>query len=334
MTPTTKTLVPLVLTAALALHGCGDKDADTAGGGDHGGGSTTAAEGTNPSECTDGVDNDSDGLTDCDDEGCFGSPDCEADDSPTHAGGGDMVRVSAASFNMGCTAGQADCRGDEYPVMPVTLTRDFYVGVTEVTQGEYETVMGTNPSAFTECGANCPVNSVSWYQAAAFTNALSAAEGLTQCYTCTGSDAGLVCTNASDPYGCAGYRLLTEAEWEHAARCGTDLRFSGSDQIDDVGWWSGNSGSAPQPVAGKAPNACGLHDMSGNVWEMTQDGYDAEYYTAEGRTNPIGDGGDRFTFRGGGWDDIATQLRVAFRNSRGRNNPEDQIGFRVARTAP
>ena len=73
--------------------------------------------------------------------------------------------------------------------------------------------------------------------------------------------------------------------------------------------------------------------MSGNVWEMTQDGYAEDYYIEDGRTDPIGDGSDRFPMRGGGWDDDPSQLRVARRNSRGRDNPENQIGFRVARTA-
>ncbi len=251
------------------------------------------------------------------------------------ASGMDFVTVCGGTFDMGCTPGQSSCESDESPVMPVTLTHDYYMGETEVTQGQYQAVMGSNPSSFTSCGSTCPVEQVSWHMAAAFANAVSSAAGLTQCYSCSGSGTSVSCSVAMDPYTCDGYRLPTEAEWEGAARCGEDLLYAGSNTVGDVGWYRGNSGSTTHAVAGKDANACGLYDMTGNVWEWTQDWYSSSYYTSGGRTDPTGaSSGSRRVLRGGCWDNSAANLRVADRGSGDPSARNYDLGFRLTRTIP
>jgi formylglycine-generating enzyme required for sulfatase activity len=246
-----------------------------------------------------------------------------------------MALIPAGSFDMGCTPGQADCRFNEFPVMPVTLTRGYYIGPTEVTQTQFALVMGYNPSARPCAEGDCPVEQVSWHEAAAFANAASAAEGLAGCYACFGSGASVACTAPSDPYACAGYRLPTEAEWEGAARCGTDVRYAGSDTIDDVAWWRDNSGYQTQRVGLLAANACGLYDMSGNVWEWVDDAYDDTLYTADGRTDPVGtDVYGYRSFRGGAFANPATEDRVSYREGGVPGLRDPALGFRLARTAP
>jgi hypothetical protein len=133
-------------------------------------------------DCGDLADNDRDGLFDCDDDDCADARECsEADgdaatdadidadadaDFYTAAHGGTMVKVSVQTFEMGCTAGMSSCDSDESPAHSVTLSKDFYMGETEVTQGEYEAMMGTNPSLFDTCGTDCPVERVSWHMSA------------------------------------------------------------------------------------------------------------------------------------------------------------------------
>ena len=358
-------LLPCV---ALALSACRSKagaPSDSAAGG--GADTAAPAEGAAPGDCGDGLDNDGDGAIDCGDAGCAEAPDCAASsddadgdgvpvgedcddtdptvgapvaDDPdcdgvlTHAGGGDLLRIPAGAFEMGCTPGQADCLPDESPVTPVTLAAGLFLGVTEVTQGEYAALMGANPSNFSACGADCPVESLTWDMAAAFTNALSAAAGLTACYACAGSGEAVSCSVALAPTACDGYRLPTEAEWEAAARCGTDLRFAGSDNAAEVAWSLDNSGGATAPVAGKAPNACGLYDLSGNVWEWTQDWYGGDTYTGTPVTDPVGPGeGVGRVHRGGAYVQDESGVRVAYRGYSEPSHRGSGVGLRVARTA-
>ncbi len=283
-------------------------------------------------------------LTDCSSAGsecqegdtdCPVVPECPADTgSQAHP---DFALVPASTFDMGCTPNQPYCDPDQV-LHSVTLTHTYEVGATEVTQAEFQTTMGYNPSTFSTCGATCPVETVSWHEAAAYTNAVSRAAGLAECYTCTGESPAVQCVVAADPYTCAGYRLLTEAEWEGAARCGTDLRYAGSDAILDVGWVTENSCATTHPVAELVANACGLYDLSGNVHEWTQDWYGA--LSTSAATDPTGADPTAVpppserVFRDGAWSEVGVHASVAFRYRTDPARGWSTIGFRLARTSP
>ncbi len=309
-------MIPLTLAlAAFTLTGCTPKADDTSNPGD----ADTDADTDADSDADSDTDTDADSDTDT--------------DSDTDADAG-FVKIPASTFDMGSTPGQPDYG---YGVHSVTLTHAYYVGVTEVTQGQFQAVMGYNPSYFTDCDGqgpdNCPVEQVNWYESAAYANALSDAAGLQECYTCTGSGTNVECDVGMNPYDCTGYRLLTEAEWEGAARCGTDTEYAGSNTSTDVAWTDENTNSSPHTVAGLAPNACGLYDMSGNVWEWTQDWYDD--YPSGSVTDPIGaESGSFRVFRGGGWFNDAGAAAVSGRNYGTPGYAGGRVGFRVSRSSP
>lgn len=309
-------------------------------------------EGDGANECSDDADNDRDGLFDCADTDCAGSAACadtgiETGDSDTDADSDsdtdadtdtDFVLVQGSTFQMGCTPSQASqCMFDEpfhsETLHNVTLTHDYWVSVTEVTQEDFEAKMGYNPSYFSTCGPTCPVETVSWYESAAYANAMSRAAGLTECYACTGSLSSIRCEVAIDPYDCDGFRLLTEAEWEGAARCGTDLVYSGSDTILDVGWTSADTSRTTHAVAGLDANACGLYDMSGNVWEWTQDWYGT--LSPSVATDPTGaPTGSNRVDRGGSWGYQASNSRVARRYERHPDEVFPDLGFQSFEVEP
>jgi formylglycine-generating enzyme required for sulfatase activity len=219
----------------------------------------------------------------------------------------EMVPVPGGKFTMGCTAEQgSDCWGDEKPAHTVTLS-SYYIGKYEVTQAQWEAVMGSNPSRFKGC-ANCPVENVSWNDVQDFISKLNAKTG-------------------------KKYRLPTEAEWEYAARGGSSSRgykYAGSNAIAAVAWYDGNSNDKTHPFGQKSPNELGIYDMTGNVWEWCSDWYGESYYSSSPSNNPQGpsSGSDR-VLRGGSWGGAAATCRVADRN---RNSPEGRNsngGFRV-----
>jgi formylglycine-generating enzyme required for sulfatase activity len=205
--------------------------------------------------------------------------------------------------------GSPNGSGNEEPVHQVTITQPFYMGKYEVTQVQWQTVMGNNPSDFKDCGGNCPVETVSWTDAQDFISKLNEAnDGFT-------------------------YRLPSEAEWEYACRAGTTGDYYSPD-VDDIGWYARNSVNKTHAVGGKQPNAFGLYDISGNVWEWCRDLYHKNYDGAPTDGSAwvsVGESQDR-VLRGGSWGGNATGLRSASRIG----NPglrSGDIGFRVVAVA-
>jgi formylglycine-generating enzyme required for sulfatase activity len=227
-----------------------------------------------------------------------------------------LVYIPAGSFTMGSPADEPGCDKDETP-HGVTLSKGFWLGKYEVTQAEYEAVVGANPSDFK--GARNPVEQVSWNDAMAFCAKLTERE------------------RAAGPWS-AGYeyRLPTEAEWEYAARGGPVSKgytYAGSNNVDEVAWYCDNSGKTTHPVGGKKPNELGLFDMSGNVCEWCMDWYGA--YPSGTLTDPVGPAqGSSRVRRGGGWDAGAAYCRAATRLRAAPSRASDFLGFRVAFAAP
>jgi formylglycine-generating enzyme required for sulfatase activity len=248
------------------------------------------------------------------------------------ASGVDFVSICAGSFDMGCTPGVAPCESDESPVREVTLTRDYYMSRTEITQDQFALLMGYDPSVDTTCGGDCPVERLTWHDAATFANAMSAADGLAACYSCSWTGSYQSCTAVGDPYDCEGYRLPTEAEWEGAARCGEDLPYPGHFDVNEVAWHYSNT-YRKHPVAEKIPNLCGLYDMAGNVLEWTHDRYGP--YPSLAELDPVGSRvGTQGVTRGGAFQSYSPSCRLAFRYERYWSEVSESIGFRVARTMP
>jgi sulfatase modifying factor 1 len=235
----------------------------------------------------------------------------------------EMVFVEGGSFMMGSNLGKAD----EKPEHLVSL-ESFFIGKYEVTQELWESVIGNNPSEFKR--SNHPVEQVSWFESVDFCNKLSEKEGLQKAYIINVS--GVTCNFNSN-----GYRLPTEAEWEYAARGGNKSRgykYSGSNDVDLVAWYSKNSRSMTNAIGGKQKNELGIYDMSGNVWELCWDWYSDTYYTTQSQTNPKGPAIGYFrVFRGGGGGYFPEGCRVSFRFS--GFTPDfgnETLGFRVVRT--
>ena len=208
----------------------------------------------------------------------------------------EMLLVPRGTFTMGCSPGDVECLGDESPAHQVTLTNAFYMGRTEVTQAQWTAKMGSNPSGFSG-QPNNPVDQVSWYMIQDFNSA-------------------------------TGLRLPTEAEWEFACRAGTTTARYGS--VNDIAWYNGNAGGTTHAVAGKLPNALGLYDTLGNVWEWCQDWYGP--YASGSETNPTGPGkGSDRLLRGGCWYGNSNHCRGSQRFTFTPSSAFDNFGFRAVR---
>ena len=235
-----------------------------------------------------------------------------------------MTGIPSGTFCMGSE--DAEAYPEEAPVHMVTLTHPFWIGTTEFTQTQYVAARGKSPSRNEGCD-DCPVEWVTWYDAAVLANALSEAEGLEACYS-PGPE-----PDPADgyPYDCGGYRLPTEAEWEYAALAGNYTRYAGSDDADEVAWTSANSGGYTQPVCGLGLNAWGLCDMSGNVYEWTGDAHG--YYTAEAQTDPVAAGGNSLVVRGGCMEVDPLLARASARSSGEPYARGSNLGLRLVRTS-
>ncbi|MDR1241174.1 MAG: formylglycine-generating enzyme family protein [Deltaproteobacteria bacterium] len=227
----------------------------------------------------------------------------------TNSIGMEFVLIPAGSFMMGTDKNVEDAADNETPQHRVYISKPFYLGKHEVTQAQWETIMGDNPSRFQ--GRSNPVEQVSWDDAQEFVRRLNQREGH------------------------ARFRLPTEAEWEYAARAETTTAYSFGDGTDNLGryaWYGDNSSGKPHPVGQKEPNAWGLYDIHGNVWEWVQDRFGERYYAISPASDPGGpsDGPPLHVFRGGSWHNPAKFCRSADRNYYTPYFRSELLGFRLA----
>jgi formylglycine-generating enzyme required for sulfatase activity len=216
-----------------------------------------------------------------------------------------FAAIPSGSFDMGDAVQAGAGMAEELPVHTVNITAAFRMQKTEVTQAQWQEIMGTSPS-FHPCGDVCPVEQVSWEDVQEF----------------------MVSLNARDPG--KGYRLPTEAEWEYAARAGTTGDFGGTGVLDEMGWYNGNSDSTTHTVKGKEPNAWGLHDMHGNVWEWVQDWFGG--YPVGPVDDPTGPAtGSARVGRGGSYADDPPALRSSSRLDVFPTVRNRALGFRLVR---
>jgi formylglycine-generating enzyme required for sulfatase activity len=220
--------------------------------------------------------------------------------------GMEFVLIPAGEFMMGSNNGDSD----EKPAHKVRISTPFYLGQYEVTQREWQAVMGQNPSHF-KGEATLPVENVSWEEVQEFLRRLNAREGGPR------------------------YRLPTEAEWEYAARAGTSTAYSFGDserQLGEYAWYGEDLGGKTHPVGQKKPNAWGLYDMQGNVWEWVQDWYGEDTYTSAAVTDPQGpSSGSLRVFRGGSWINDARGCRAANRHFDAPGDRVANLGVRLLR---
>jgi formylglycine-generating enzyme required for sulfatase activity len=245
-----------------------------------------------------------------------------------------FISAAGKSFQMGDSAYL-----NTLPVNLVKFSRDFYIDTIEVTQTDYSALMGVNPSFFSN-DLRLPVERVTWFDAALYCNARSKRDKLDTVYRYTllygiPGDGCYLLDELFIDYARSGYRLPTEAEWEYACRAGEEKSQTVDiDGLNSSVWWAGNAGNITHVGALKFPNAWGLYDMNGNVWEWCNDWY-AKSYPSGFYTDPAGpSSGDSRVLRGGSWQSDATMRRWSYRFS---NVPNDErknrsrYGFRCVK---
>ena len=262
--------------------------------------------------------------------GCKKVPTQDANVSATSSkadagGSAEMVQIPGGQFTMG-DKDEPDAPPHEVVVSPFLMDKFL------VTQEHYQRLMGNNPSRW-KADKN-PVEQVRWSDGVKFCNARSLAESLTPCYNLDTWECN---------FGADGYRLPTEAEWECACRAGTKTAYFFGDspsQLEDYAWVDKNSGGHPQPVGQKKPNAWGLYDICGNLWQWCNDFYGVDYYGQSPPENPRGPReGDTRVVRGGAWKFSADNCRCGYRYNENPGYVDvcfgyDIYGFRCVRGAP
>ena len=238
-----------------------------------------------------------------------------------------MMKIPSGSFMM----------GNVHTGTRLVGLSGFFISNVPVTQFLFNKVMGYNPSKLK--GELFPVESVNWYEAVIFCNTLSSLYKLNPCYSVKGFDVKTLSDNSPQwkdlecNFEANGFRLPTEAEWEYAANGGVLAQYSGSDNLDEVGWYGENSNITTHNVGEKKPNGFGLYDMSGNVSEWCWDWYEA-YNPISKKIDPHGPAAGRVRVRrGGSWLDDAVQCTTTCREYSAPNGKAGTLGFRICRKA-